>query len=191
MKNTKARNKKKLEKYTKDYLKREDKLINEYNAIKYKDFRSLPIKNYIKKNFNIEKFIKLINKRHKQQEFAIWYLSLEACENNNVNWNDITRKVDDENLYNKFIDDCYKGIFLQKLNKNFKLEKIKYKSVLKEVSMYERDESYQVIKSNLDKTFYILIYKEIWYMGERTSKSYYVTKKFKEKNKAINFIKKY
>ena len=57
--------------------------------------------------------------------------------------------------------------------------------------MYERDESYQVIKSNLDKTFYILIYKEIWYMGERTSKSYYVTKKFKEKNKAINFIKKY
>jgi|TARA_Y100000310_G_C20292041_1_gene627652 hypothetical protein len=184
-KNTRARNKKKLETYTKEFLKENDKLINEYAAIKYKDFRSLPIKNYIKKNFNIEKFIKLINKRHKQEEFAIWYLSLEACENNNVNWNDITRKVGHENLYNKFVDECYKGVFLQKLNKNFKLEKIRFKEVHN-----DRRESYQLIKSNLDKTFYILIYKEEWYYNERTSKSYYVTKKFKEKNKAISFIKK-
>ena len=160
-----------------------------YNLL-IKDFRDLSIKKYIKKHFDLEKFIKFINKRHKQEEFAIWYLFLEASESNAVNWEDISRKIGDENLYNKFIDDCYKGIFLQKLNKNFKLEKIKFKEVHKDIQCYDRYESYQLIKSNLDKTFYILIYKEIWYMGERTSKSYYVTKKFKEKNKAISFIKK-
>lgn len=141
------------------------------------------------KDFNLKKFIKLINKRHKKNEFAIWYFSLDASEKNGINWEDISREIDKAKLYNKLIDECYKGIYLQKLNNNFKLEKIKYKKIHKEVKCYDRYESYQVIKSNLDKIFYILVYKEEWYFNERTSKSYFVTKKFKEKNKALSFIK--
>jgi|TARA_B100001964_G_C13846833_1_gene428340 hypothetical protein len=156
--------------------------------LNYKGY-PVKIKDHLKKYFDLKKFIKLLNKTRRTIDgFDIYYDYLDSCSHDSVDWevyaNQITRH--DQKLYEEFRASFPKGLFFKKISSNFKVEKIEY------VDYYDQYVVYQIIKSKINKTYYIAVYSGWNYAAtpdDPIRDSYYITKKFKEKKSALKFIK--
>ena len=147
---------------------------------------------YLKKNLNLKKFLKFLNKKNKNIEFTndleIYYDFLKACSSR-INTDD---KLFDEissherKLYESFSDSFITGKFLSFVSENFKLEKVKsvYGKVLTEYKQHYF--IHQMIYSKFNKTYYILLYQGY----DVTNDGYICLTNFKDKKLALEFLNK-
>jgi len=141
---------------------------------------------YLKKNLDLKKFIKALNKTHNWgNDRNLYYIFLKSCGTNKTTGDTLNNYIS-EGLYNSFEDSFYSGRFLPLISKNFKLIKTNFVSD----TFYKNKEKreywiHQVVSSKINKIFYIIIYQGYDY----TNDGYYVHKKFTKKEKALDYIK--
>ena len=145
---------------------------------------------YLKKNLNLKKFIKLLSKTYSDHNAPdLYYKFLESCETTEMNYDKLFEEIISNNrkLYEKFEDEFHSGKFLPTVSSNFKLIKTNYVSDV--FDDYEEKRAYwihQVIGSKINKIYYVVTYEGYDY----TNDGYYIHKKFKDKKKALDYIKK-
>ena len=141
---------------------------------------------YLKKNLNLKIFIKLLNKTHNWgNDPDIYYNFLKSCKTSEINDEQLFDEINGK-LYEKFEDQFVSGEFLPTISDNFKLIKSNFVSDI--FDEHEEKSEYwihQVISSKINKIYYIVIYQGY----DTTNDGYYVHKKFKDKKKALNYIK--
>ena len=144
---------------------------------------------YLKKNLNLKKFLKFLNKKNTESNSPeIYYDFLEACSTK-INTSDkLFEEINGHEwkLYESFEDSFITGKFLPIVSENFKLEKVKsvYGKVLTEYKQHSY--THQMVYSKLNKTYYILLYRGY----DSTNDGYTCIKNFKDKKLAIEFINK-
>ena len=145
--------------------------------------------NYLQKHLNLKNFISYLNKNTQKwgNDPAIYYDFLKACaterNNEDVLFHEI---IENRKLYGKFEKEFSSGKFLPMISDNFKLIKINFVEDI--FDKYEEKREYfvhQVISSKINKMYYVLIYQGYDY----TNDGYYAHKKFKDKKKALEYIK--
>ena len=144
---------------------------------------------YLKKNLNLKKLIKYLEKDIGDKGgHSIFDNFLEACSNKINSEEELYNEIveNEEKLHKKFEDGFYSGTFLPLISDNFKLEKIIVINgpVLSEYKQHSY--AHQIISSKINKTYYVLVYKGF----DSTNDSHYLDKKFKDKKVALNYIKK-
>mgnify|MGYP001170344961 FL=1 len=145
---------------------------------------------YLKKNLNLKKFIKLLNTTlNWGNDPDLYYKFLESCETTEMNYDKLFEEINGNNqkLYEKFENQFHSGKFLPTISNNFKL--IKTNHVSDVFDEYEEKREYwihQVISSKINKIYYVVIYQGYDY----TNDGYYVHRKFNDKKKALDYIKK-
>ena len=144
---------------------------------------------YLKKNLNLKKLIKYLEKDIGDKGgHSIFDNFLEACSNKINSEEELYNEIveNKEKLHKKFEDGFYSGTFLPLISDNFKLEKIIVINgpVLSEYKQHSY--AHQIISSKINKTYYVLVYKGF----DSTNDSHYLDKKFKDKKVALNYIKK-
>ena len=144
---------------------------------------------YLKKNLNLKKFIKYLEKDIGDKGgLSIFDNFLEASSNKISSEEELYNEIveNEEKLHKKLEDGFYSGTFLPLISDNFKLEKaITIKGpVLSEYKQHSY--THQIISSKINKTYYVLVYKGF----DSTNDSHYLDKKFKDKKVTINFVNK-
>ena len=146
--------------------------------------------NYLKKNFNLKKFLKTLNKTSKDSEYLEIYKDfLNSCS---------TKKISGRQLYNaiEYYGDYKKlfmflhskflsGKFFPFISNNFKVLKLSKVYGPPLADLRRSSYHYQLISSKIDKKYYIAVYKGYNF----TDDGYYITKIVKDKKLAVNFIK--
>ena len=137
--------------------------------------------NYLKKNLDLKKFIKLLDKTTKwtnQKEIEFnFYDCCTSKEYPKISYSQIT-----EDAIEKIENLIWDGKFFERISNNFKLEGSIYKKSKKYTDMAYQ---YQVIKSDINKTFYVTVYQ----FYDNTNDSYFVTYKSKDKKDALDKMK--
>ena len=146
---------------------------------------------YLRKKFNLKKFISLLNKNKKDYR-EIFDNYLAACSDKEIDRNRLFDELNGTPLYLKFEDSFLTGRFLPMISDNFILIKTYYIAEPKtDENKYIYDEKHlsfdhQILKSKVDGCIYVLIYHGYDY----TNDFYYFRKKFKLQKDAEQFIKK-
>ena len=144
---------------------------------------------YLKKNFNLKKFLKFISKPCGIEEnFEIYYDFIKACETKEIKSDQLFDILENQkesimwSLANKFRD----GKFFTFLSKNFKVLDVWY---IKEAGNFDPSlrefYSVQLISSKMDKKYYIASYHS---KHTVINDSYNIIKSFKNKQKACDFF---
>ena len=147
---------------------------------------------YLKKNFNLKKFLKFISKPCGIEEnFEIYYDFIKACETKEIKSDQLFDILENQkeslmwSLANKFTD----GKFFTFLSKNFKVLDVCY---IKEAGDFDPSlrefYSVQLISSKMDKKYYIASYHGKY---STINDSYNIIKWFKIKQKAYDFLDVY
>tara|TARA_Y100000768_G_scaffold53187_1_gene34982 strand:+ start:49 stop:552 length:504 start_codon:yes stop_codon:yes gene_type:complete len=147
---------------------------------------------YLKKNFNLKKFLKFIGKPSGIEEnFEIYHDFIDACATREIKsdqlWNILDNQKKDImwSLSDKFTD----GKFFPFISKNFKVLDVLYVKELGEIDPSLKEfYSVQLISSKMDKRYYVASYH-----GKYTTidDSYNIIKIFKNKQKAYDFLDVY
>ena len=147
---------------------------------------------YLKKNFDLKKFLKFIGKPSGIEEnFEIYHCFIDACATNEIKsdklWNilDSQKKSIMWSLASKFMD----GKFFPFISKNFKVLELCKITEAGDTDPSLKEYYYvQLISSKMDKKYYIASYH-----GKYTSinDSYNIIKSFKNKQKAYDFLDVY
>ena len=145
---------------------------------------------YLKKNFNLKKFLKFISKPCGIEEnFEIYHDFISACATKEIKSDQLHDILENQkesimwSLANKFTD----GKFFTFLSKNFKVLDVCY---IKEAGDPSSGEFYsvQLISSKMDKKYYIASYHGKY---NTINDSYNIIKWFKIKQKAYDFLDVY
>tara|TARA_Y100000768_G_C23784706_1_gene589704 strand:- start:47 stop:793 length:747 start_codon:yes stop_codon:yes gene_type:complete len=145
--------------------------------------------NYLQKHLKLKNFISYLNKNTQKwgNDPAIYYDFLKACATERNNEDVLFHEINENRkLYGKFEKEFSSGKFLPMISDNFKLIKINFVEDI--FDKYEEKREYfvhQVISSKINKMYYVLIYQGYDY----TNDGYYSHKKFKDKKKALEYIK--
>ena len=144
---------------------------------------------YLKKNFDLKKFLKFISKPSGIEEnFEIYYDFIKACETKEIKSDqlfDILENQKKDIMYS-FVDKFANGKFFTFLSKNFKVLDVWY---IKEAGNFDPSlrefYSVQLISSKMDKKYYIASYHS---KHTVINDSYNIIKWFKIKQKAYDFL---
>jgi len=175
--------------------------------------------NYLKKNLNLEVFIKSLNKTKSlklgnSEEFVyLYYDFFDACAKKEseelvLDGSYLSGILSiDLKFQDKIIKSYSNGSFLPTISNNFKLVKKKeiFQTLIYENTYQRIVQSYQVVFSKINKIYYILFYRGTFPIvksfkaataqrgvgsGLKNVSYFFVHKKFKDKKKALNAIKK-
>ena len=150
--------------------------------------------NYLKKKLDLNLFLKLIYKNRSSfgNDMSIFYDLILACATKEITNEMLSNAIyDDEKLYNSLSDGFIDGSFFKKISDNFK--RVHWTNITEaktKENKWTYDEkhhsfSFYVIKSKIDKRFYVIVYQ----MWDYTNDGFYCRKKFKSKKEAVSFIK--
>jgi len=147
---------------------------------------------YLKKNFDLKKFLKLIGKPSGIEEnFEIYHDFINSCETKEIRSHQLWDILDNQeksimwSLANKFTD----GKFFPFISKNFKILDVTYISDVDELDPSLREYySVQLISSKINEKYYIASYHG---MHSTINDSYNIIKSFKNKQKAYDFMDVY
>jgi len=136
---------------------------------------------YFKKNLDLKKFIKQLNKITQwTNEKDIEYKLYDCCttkEHPKIQYNLIT-----EDTMEKIEKLMWDGKFFQTISDNFKI----LKTIFKKSKKYEdMGYQYQLIRSDINKAFYVTVYQ----FYDNTNDGYFVTYKSKDKKDALEKMK--
>ena len=141
------------------------------------------MKSKIYKNFDLKKFIKLLQPQDFDNQKQIYLDFLQSCSTKKESANQIEERWSKSGFDNLLDSMIESGKFFPMMSDNFKLE---------EKKSFEGDEfgnvmegRNELISSKVNKTFYVIIYIS----EEDGNDGFYVAKKFKDKKKAKIFIK--
>ena len=141
------------------------------------------MKSKIYKNFDLKKFIKLLQPQDFDNQKQIYLDFLQSCSTKKESANQIEERWSKSGFDNLLDSMIESGKFFPYVSDNFKME---------EKKSFEGDEDYIgesktffLISSKVNKTFYVIIYIS----EEDGNDGFYVAKKFKDKKKAKIFIK--
>ena len=141
------------------------------------------MKGKIFKSFDLKKFIKLLQPQDFDNQKQIYLDFLQSCSTKKESANQIEERWSKSGFDNLLYSMMGSGKFFPYVSDNFKLE---------EKKSFEDDEdgngeskTFFLISSKVNKTFYVIVY-----ISEQDGNDgFYVAKKFKDKKKAISFIK--
>ena len=141
------------------------------------------MKSKIYKNFDLKKFIKLLQPQDFDNQKQIYLDFLQSCSTKKESANQIEERWSKSGFDNLLYSMMESGKFFPYVSDNFKLE---------EKKSFEDDEdgngeskTFFLISSKVNKTFYGIVY-----ISEQDGNDgFYVAKKFKDKKKAKRFIK--
>ena len=141
------------------------------------------MKSKIYKNFDLKKFIKLLQPQDFDNQKQIYLDFLQSCSTKKESANQIEERWSksgfDELLYSMMET----GKFFPYVSDNFKLEE--KKSFKVDEDYIGESKTFFLISSKVNKTFYIVVYIN----NKDGNDGFYVAKKFNDKKKAISFIK--
>ena len=137
--------------------------------------------NYLKKNLDLKKFVKLLNKTTKwtnQKEIEFnFYDCCTSKEYPKISYLQITKDA-----IEKVEELMWDGNFFEMISNNFKVES----SISKKSKKYaDMSYQYQLIRSDINKAFYITVYQ----FYDNTNDGYFVTYKSKDKKDALEKMK--
>ena len=142
------------------------------------------MKSKIYKNFDLKKFIKLLQPQGFDNQKQIYLNLLQSCSTKKESANQIEERWSKSGFDNLLYSMMGSGKFFPYVSDNFKLE---------EKKSFEDDEdgngeskTFFLISSKVNKTFYIVVYID----NKDGNDGFYVHKKFKSKKQAKNLIKK-
>ena len=149
---------------------------------------------YLKKKFNLEKFLSLLNKNKKNfdNHLTIYYDVLNACSDKVFDYDKLFDELNGSPLEEKLEDSFLTGKFLPMISENFILTKTYYIAEPKtdeNESIYDEKHTsfiHQILNSKQDSSVYVLVYQGFDY----TNDGYYCREKFKLRKDAEKFIKK-
>ena len=141
------------------------------------------MKSKIYKNFDLKKFIKLLQPQDFDNQKQIYLDFLQSCSTKKESASQIEERWSKSGFDNLLDSMIESGKFFPYVSDNFKME---------EKKSFEGDEDYIgesktffLISSKVNKTFYVIIYIS----EDDGNDGFYVAKKFKDKKKAKIFIK--
>ena len=137
---------------------------------------------YLKKNLDLNKFLKELDKIIKwTNERDIYYKFIDCCETKQIPKNKISSLMDRE-TGPKLDELMAEGKFFETISKNFKKEKS-----ITIISKRDNEQGweYQLISSKTNKTYYVTVYQ----FYDHTNDSYFVTYKSKDKKDAYEKMK--
>ena len=147
---------------------------------------------YLKKNFNLKKFLKFIGKPSGIEEnFEIYHDFIDACATKEIKSDQLCNILDNQkksimwSLAPKFMD----GKFFTFISKNFKVLELCKITEAGDIDPSLKEYYYvQLISSKMDNKYYIASYH-----GKYTTidDSYNIIKSFKNKQKAYDFLDVY
>jgi len=147
---------------------------------------------YLKKNFDLKKFLKFISKPCGIEEnFEIYYDFIKACETKEMKSDqlfDILENQKEDIMYS-FADKFVNGKFFPFISNNFKVLELCKITEATDIDPSLKEYYYvQLISSKMDKKYYIASYH-----GKYTTinDSYNIIKWFKIKQKAYDFLDVY
>jgi len=136
----------------------------------------------LRKNLNLKRLIKTLEPQDFDNQKQIYLDLLQSCSSKKKN----ADQLEDQWFKNGFADylneTMINGRFFPLINDNFILE---MQADVGGEKGFDEFTSYFLINSKVNKTFYVIIY-----ISEHDGNDgFYVAKKFKDKKKAISFIK--
>ena len=147
---------------------------------------------YLKKNFNLKKFLKFLSKPCGIEEsFEIYHCFIDACSTKELKSDELWNILDnqDKSIMWSLADKFMNGKFFPFLSKNFKVLDVCY---IKEAGDFDPSlkefYSVQLISSKMDKKYYIASYHGTY---TTINDSYNIIKWFKIKQKAYDFLDVY
>ena len=141
---------------------------------------------YFIANFDLKKFIKFLDKKFEKSMTTGTIIIDElynACSTKKIGYKKLIKEhnLSDFNLYDYFDS----GLLLPSISLNFQLEKESFKS-FDDLPDFEYFYSHQIISSKINKSYYLLVNRNV---APTDIDAYYCRKKFKDKKKAILFLK--
>ena len=135
---------------------------------------------FIKKNLDLEKFLKLLdNTIQDTNERDIYNKLIDCCKTKTLEKDKISFFLGGR--IPKLDKSMYEGNFFELVSENFKV----LKSISKKSAIYEDRYLYQLIKSKINKTFYITVYHKY----DNTNDGYFVTYKSENQKDALIKLK--
>ena len=147
------------------------------------------MKSKIYKNFDLKKFIKLLQPQDFDNQKQIYLDFLQSCSTKKESANQIEERWSKSGFDNLLDSMIESGKFFPMMSDNFKLEEKKsfegdeFGNVM---DGYDESITFFLISSKVNKTFYIVVYIN----NKDGNDGFYVHKKFKSKKQAKNLIKK-
>jgi hypothetical protein len=140
---------------------------------------------YFITNFDLKKFIKFLDKKFEESMTSKTIIIDElykACCTKEIGYKKLIKEhnLSDFNYY----DYTENGSLLPTISANFELEKESFKSFDDED--FEYFYSHHIISSKINKSYYLLVDRNV---AHTDINGYYCRKKFKDKKKAILFLK--
>jgi len=137
---------------------------------------------YLKKNLDLKKFLKELDKTIKWiNERDIYYKFIDCCATMQIPKNKISSLMDRE-TGPKLDELMADGKFFETISKNFKIEK---SITISSKRHKEQGWEYQLISSKINNTYYVTVYQ----FYDHTNDSYFVTYKSKDKKDAYEEMK--
>ena len=141
------------------------------------------MKSKIYKNFDLKKFIKLLQPQDFDNQKQIYLDFLQSCSTKKESASQIEERWSKDGFDNLLYSMMETGKFFPYVSDNFKLEE--KKSLKVDEDYYGESRTFFLISSKVNKTFYVIIYIS----EDDGNDGFYVAKKFKDKKKAKSFIK--
>lgn len=137
--------------------------------------------NYFKKNLNLKKFVKLLDKTRKwTNEKEIEFNFYDCCSSKE--YPKISYSQINEDTLEKIEKIMCNGKFFETISNNFKVES----SISKKSKRYaDMSYQYQLVRSDINKVFYVTVYQ----FYDSTNDSYFVTYKSNDKKNALEKMK--